>query len=68
MYSVAERVRKEKEYQNINAALKDIAREAGYEFKRSGDVYQGESCVLCGDELTNDLERDTGVCDPCGEV
>lgn len=31
-------------------------------------VYRGESCVLCGDDLTNDLERDTGVCDACSEA
>jgi len=26
------------------------------------------SCVLCGDDLENTLELDTGVCDPCSEV
>ena len=25
-----------------------------------------ERCCLCGCELENDLELDTGVCDPCG--
>jgi hypothetical protein len=36
--------------------------------QHGGEVFHGESCVTCGDELTNDLERDTGVCDPCVEV
>lgn len=25
------------------------------------------SCELCGAELINDLERDTGVCDRCAD-
>lgn len=25
-------------------------------------------CVLCGEDLTTDLELDTGVCDACADV
>lgn len=31
------------------------------------DLPDWEHCALCGGELTNDLERDTGVCDECAD-
>lgn len=31
------------------------------------DGLEFHDCGLCDIELENDLERDTGVCDDCGE-
>lgn len=34
----------------------------------SGGTKHEDYCILCGDKLTNDLERDTGVCGNCSDV
>jgi len=42
-----------------------LARAAGGGEKMDEMEYDKPNCILCGDELLNEIELDTGVCDAC---
>lgn len=56
-------------------AYSEILRRYNPSNEPAGDMILDESpdphdthCALCGDELTNDMDLDTGVCQGCAEV